>query len=393
MAHEIDNTNAVYTGNKAWHRIGLELDLCDTFADELAAARDAMPVLFSQYDEYEAHIVTNDPAFVGGSTHQIAKQKTRIAKIPDVKAIVRRSDGRIMRRTVGEDTFTLRQPADLWARAEAFAADCPDAHLSFAAYLHHGSRLFVCIDMGDVEINDETHRRYLTLCTGFDGSRKEEIILSVQRAVCANTVAFAAARAQAGDDDSCDGYYATRHTKNCAERIEAADLKIMEILARFDVIKRQLEVLPKIEVTKDEARELIRETMTVNNRFKPKRLDAGRPKAIVEEILSAYDSRSADHAHFYGTANGVYQAVTGYWSHKSTVLGARSNKGVSDEAGTAEKITEYAFRTGARAVRDAHQVMMALAERRGFTGISLDDAGIHVGETLEGDGELGATVI
>jgi phage/plasmid-like protein (TIGR03299 family) len=394
MAHEIDSTNAVYTDQQAWHRIGTEIPRAETFADELRAVRDVMPVLFSEYDEYDAFIVTSDPTFVGGKTYTVknggAGKPCRIAPVPDVKAIVRRQDGRVMRRTVGAESFYLRQPADLWQRAEAFARNAPNAHLSFAAYLYQGSRLFVCLDLGSVEINGEEHQRYLTLVTGFDGSKAEEVILSVQRAVCANTVAVA--RYDAQSDDPAKAYFKTKHTKYADRRIRKADLEIAKVLEQFGFIQRQLEALPRITVDPRIARDLISECLERTGRFdtasdSPK----ARAKSVIDEILDLYEDPRADHAKWHGTANGVYQAVTAYWSHHSTVRGARSAKsGTTRSPAARTRLTEYAYDTGAKSVMAASEVMAELVEHRGIT---LEEAGVHVGEQLDGSGTVAAKVI
>jgi phage/plasmid-like protein (TIGR03299 family) len=390
MAHEIDGINAVYTGSKAWHRIGTEIPQGE-FEEELAAAKTLMPVLFSEYDEYDAFIVTSDPKFVGGKTYTVtnggAGKPCRIAPVPDVKAIVRRQDGRIMRRTVGAESFYLRQPADLWERAEAFARNVPNAHLSFAAYLHHGSRLFVCLDLGSVEINGEEHQRYLTLVTGFDGSKAEEVILSVQRTVCANTVAVA--RYDAQSDDQAKAYFKTKHTKHADRRIRKADLELAKVLEQFGYIQRQLEVLPQIKVEPEAVKDIISECLERTGRFdvtsdSPK----ARAKSVIDEILDLYEDPRADHAKWHGTANGVYQAVTAYWSHHSTVRGARGAKtGTARSPAALARLTEYSYDTGAQSVMAATEVMAELAEHRGIT---LEEAGVHVGEIL-GD-ESGAIV-
>lgn len=397
MAHEIDGINAVYTDQKAWHRIGTEVPRSETFANEIEAVRAVTPVLFSEYDEYEAYIVTSDSTFVGGRTYTVknggAGKPCRIAQVPDVKAIVRRQDGRIMRRTVGADSFCLRQPAELWERAEAFARNCPNAHLSFAAYLHQGSRLFVCLDLGSVEINGEEHHRYLTLVTGFDGSKAEEIILSVQRAVCANTVAVAAYDAQS--DGPAKAHYKTKHTKYVGKRIRKADLELAKVLEQFGFLQRQLEVLPQIRVNPVNVKDLIQECLARTGRFDTlkdnQKEPSPRAKSIVDEILDLYEDPRADHAKWHGTANGVYQAVTAYWSHHSTVQGARSAKsGTSRTPAALSRLAEYSYDTGAKSVMAATEVMAELVESR---GISLEDAGVHVGELLDGSGTVSAKVI
>lgn len=394
MAHEIDGINAVYIGKKAWHRIGTEIPKGE-FDEELRAVRAVMPVLFSEYDEYDAFIVTSDPTFVGGKTYTVqnggAAKACRIAPVPDVKAIVRRQDGRIMRRTVGADSFCLRQPAELWERAEAFARNCPNAHLSFAAYLHQGSRLFICLDLGSVEINGEEHQRYLTLVTGFDGSKAEEIILSVQRTVCANTVAYAKYDAQSGGE--AKSYYKTKHTKYVGQRIRKADLQLAKVLEQFGFLKRQLEILPHIPVTKQAAKELVQECLERTGRFQAETdKEVGRrTKSVIDEILDLYDDPRADHAKWHGTANGVHQAVTAYWSHHSTVRGARSAKsGTSRTPASTARLTEYAYDTGAKSVMAATEVMAELADSR---GVSLEEAGVHIGELMDGSGAISAKVI
>jgi hypothetical protein len=214
----------------------------------------------------------------------------------------------------------------------------------------------------------------------------------MRRAVCANTVAVAAYDAQS--NGPAKAYYRTKHTKHADRRIRKGDLEIAKVLEQFGYIKRQLEVLPKIPIKADSAKSLIEECLERTGRFNDFESDSphARAKSVLDEILDLYEDPRADHAKWHGTANGVYQAVTAYWSHHSTVRGARWPKsGTVDTPAATSRLAEYSFGTGAKSVKAATEVMMELAQSR---GISLEDAGVHVGEILGDDsGALVAKVL
>lgn len=208
MAHELEITadgaaSFAYSGKvgSAWHKLGVELPDLSDVDSILAAAR-------ADYEVFKSPLLALDPDCVhpdtldheygpGIETGQFFTWRNRVEYDADGTPVA--STKQVLG-IVGSDYKVIqnRRAVEMGLHLISLA---PDAQaIDCAGVLNDGRRFFVTIPMPDIVIDPQgvkdVHRRNLVVVTGHDATAALEIVNTVTRAVCANTVSAALAAKQ-----------------------------------------------------------------------------------------------------------------------------------------------------------------------------------------------------
>lgn len=327
---------AVYAkaDGKPWHGEGIAIEDSVDFDASVEAALAASAGNGSEVLACKLMVVLPDGSMV---------------EHPTKEAIVRAYDGNVAPGTVGKDTFSPPQPLNLIDTGRnVVGGDNPNAKISFLSWLDGGRKFVVSINCGSVQINGEKHTRFLTLHTGIDGSSSTEVILSIVRAVCANTVASAVSDAKRGGAGKA--YGRVRRTKNAPARLAALGMTMRDTLEAFGILEKKLTAYADAKITDTEVDTILGDVAAKAGWKK----DTTKTKNKIRDLKSIYRKSG-----WAGTMNGVHQAVTDRdW------LAGQARTGKAKGADMVDRmLTHSMFGTGAKFRDQAADVLDAFMAR------------------------------
>jgi hypothetical protein len=360
MSANIDTTiQAIYDrrDGRAWHGHGEAMDAEGlALGHAIKRAFEMSPGLASAF--YKASVMVQ----LSDGTQ---------APHPKAAAIVREYDQLVLPGTPGEKSFGLPQPVEhlreLVRALKGAGIDLTEPRLSYIGFLDGGRRFVASINLGDVEINGETHTRYVNLALGLDGCSSREVMYSIVRAVCMNTVAASRHDAQAFEDDRAYSSTKIRNTKNADARFKAAAIDLAEMHAEFKGLREKLERYAKVKVSEDDVADLM-ERVAKKAGYKT---DGKRAQNRTKEWVKLYLGSG-----WAGTLNGLHQAFT-----DRDMLAGQVQTGRKDDS--AEAILSSAlFGTTGRFLQTAEQVLLEAADeiearpQPATSTVSLDEVGL-----------------
>lgn len=204
-----------------------------------------------------------------------------------------------------------------------------------AGCFDNGRRIFVSAKLpNSIMVNGDPIENYLIFTTNHDGGGGVKILFSPIRVVCQNTL-NAAIR-------NSDNYVTFRHTKSVHDNISVADQILGISIQKIDVFNIQMDKLAKTKCTDKDAAIVFAGTVLTNNE-----IDLLHYTGHTEEQLVHRDWRAIEDANismkkvnvisemnnYYfdgvgqrqlvGTAYGVYNAVSGYYSNVDNAEGGK----------------------------------------------------------------------
>lgn len=249
MAHQLEQTpdgrtSFAYssTYGSAWHRLGVRLEGLQGLDEILTAARADYVVHKSKLVTPDPRVVTDDPLESYGAESIIDsgqwftwRERPR-RRNTDGQAIG--TEAQVLG-VVGKDYHTVQNRA-LGKLAFALIGEMPDSDAAdCAGVLNDGRRFFMTLPLPPLVVDPDgiadVHNRFLVATTSHDGRYSVQLVNSITRAVCANTVDAALRKATR--------LFTIRHTRSADIAISQAKKQLGLLLSadeQFEVTAMDL---------------------------------------------------------------------------------------------------------------------------------------------------------
>lgn len=196
-----------------------------------------------------------------------------------------------------------------------------------AGFFGNGERIFVSAKLPkNILVNGDPVENYLVFTTSHDGSSGVKILFTPIRVVCENTLNAAIA--------ASTNYISFRHTKSVHGNLDIA-AEILGICdTRIVALQEQFNIMRKIQITDDKAQQVFANVILTNDeQFRIKQTGHTIGQIITRDWRAINDSQvsmkkvntlSEINNYYFagigqkeilGTAWGVYNAITGYYSN------------------------------------------------------------------------------
>lgn len=301
MAHELDQTNGVYSfadsRNDAWHQLGQQVG-------HLMTADEALT---------EAHMkgwnVRKIPlrAALGDGT---------LVDVPDKHMTIRTNPVTREPESLGivGNWYSPFQNEETTALLDAIR-DEGDAAIETIGALRGGRETFVTMKLPEaMEFTapngtvDRTET-YIAVLNSHDGSTPLRVLVTPVRIVCRNTQTMALGAAQA--------YWSIRHTTNMRGAVDEARRALGLTFRYVEAFEAEVEAMIAKELTEVQVRDTFAAIVEADKAETERQRD-GR-LAVAGDMLELY--RSSDTVSMWkGTAFGAYNAVTEYADHFAKTL-------------------------------------------------------------------------
>jgi phage/plasmid-like protein (TIGR03299 family) len=183
-------------------------------------------------------------------------------------------------------------------------------HFVAAGQLRGGRQAFVVVEApGYAKLEtlggEDEHDLYVVLRASHDGTRAIEVNLLPLRGACMNMLPAANfGRSDRGYNAKARQRWSVRHTKNMRVKLEQARAVIDGTEAYAAAFNEMAERLAAIELTLEQATEVIAETVPAH---------LSKPERVQSAILNLYQNSRFNG--YRGTGWGVLNAVTEYYDH------------------------------------------------------------------------------
>ena len=290
MAHLVDTL--AWSGQVPWHGLGTKLPENVTGEDMVRVAGLDWQVipkpLFAGLDETTGYGVS----------------------VPGFKALVREDRPHVMLSVVSE-SYGIIQNRDALTLLDAAVGE-GSAVYHVAGALDEGRQVFLLAEVNTPgrtwTIAGETHKPYLLVTTGHDGTRSLVCMFTAVRVVCNNTLSAALS-------DGRSPRITIRHTRNAQERVKQATQVIAAAREYFKGFSETALALVKKHLSGEQAQ-------AITERLFPAVKVEGKPTVtpgLVKargNLLALFNGQyhNADR-NIAGTAWGFYNAVTAYTDH------------------------------------------------------------------------------
>lgn len=301
----------------AWHKLGTAFGRTMTVNECLDAAHlrgwDVRTV------PLRADISEIDNSGGMGATLRTPAQ---LATVPDKRLVLRTNpvNGGTEPLGVVGNRWTPFQNEDTTGMLSALV-DEGGAHLETGGALRGGRDTFVTMRMpahmefrsprtGELDVTD----LYLSVLNNHNGEAPLRALISPVRIVCANTQRMA--------EDSARASVSLRHTGEPLKRLEEVRALLGLTFTYRDAFVEQMEALIDREMDSVEVLDVIEDVWGVGAAMTEKQ-EHNRTEAAAR-VFDVYQT-STTVAPFYGTAAGVYNAVTEYLDHFSPLGGKKAD--------------------------------------------------------------------
>lgn len=325
MSHLLYRNTMVFTGQRPWHKLGVQFDREFTSSEAIAAARLDYSVLKEQLHRLRTDLGP-------GMTEPTEAWATINGHTQDILGIV--GDGyEILQNQEAFDFF------DILLKESG-------GKLQTAGALGKGEKVWMLAKLPEVfyPLAGDGVEQYILGTTSHDGTMKTEVRFVSIRVVCANTFNLAMKESR--------GVISIRHTTNMRQKLEMAAMVLLRYKEHFDITGEQFAKLASVRVDDAWLDEYL-ERLIGN----PLNVADGRSRTILENKIKLIEGRLA-----YGRGvdlPGV--AGTAWWALNSLVEYADFDmkaKGQSqDESRRTQSIL---FGTGAELKQKAFDTAMAM---------------------------------
>lgn len=196
-----------------------------------------------------------------------------------------------------------------------------------AGFFGNGERIFVSAKLPkNILVNGDPVENYLVFTTSHDGSSGVKILFTPIRVVCQNTLNAAIA--------TSTNYVSFRHTKSVHGNLDIATEILGICETRIVVLQEQFNVMRKIQMNDDKAQQIFANViLTEDEQFRIKQTGNTVGQIITRDWRAINDSQismkkvntlSEINNYYFagigqreilGSAWGVYNAITGYYSN------------------------------------------------------------------------------
>lgn len=196
-----------------------------------------------------------------------------------------------------------------------------------AGFFGNGERIFVSAKLPkNILVNGDPVENYLVFTTSHDGSSGVKILFTPIRVVCENTLNAAIA--------TSTNYVSFRHTKSVHGNLDIAAEILGICETRIVALQEQFNIMRKIQMTDDKAQQIFANViLTEDEQFKINQTghtvgqiitrdwraiqDSGISMKKVNTLseINNYYFAGIGQKEILGTAWGVYNAITGYYSN------------------------------------------------------------------------------
>jgi phage/plasmid-like protein (TIGR03299 family) len=342
MAHELDFSKGIasfaFTGDRdsIWHGLGQEI-----------LPTDSIDVILKKAGlDWNAVKAPVQYAVAGGS----------MKSFKNTSVIYRDDTGHALG-TVSDNRYSIVQPREIMEFFRDFLSE-NGLSISTAGGVR-GGRIVWCLaklgsDYSFLMPGKDRMDSYVRLQTSFDGTRATDLVATVTRQVCANTMRLCDA------DADRDGYRVSHSTQFDAKALQSA----FGLLGQQHQTSAKIwNALAKTQVTDAEAAQFFCDLLDVNAEDfgkvdkEGKKLVATRTENKMRSLLTAYKKGpGADAKSAKDTAFGLLNAVTYYVDHEATTLD------MDGEGKDSARLTSAWFGTGAKVKDKAQRLALALTK-------------------------------
>jgi phage/plasmid-like protein (TIGR03299 family) len=301
MGHQLmvtkDGHAMAWSGDTPWHGLGTESEGLMTSQEALELARLDWQVRKEQVFIYDG----NEDLVPVPNTFATVRNDMDDAS----KTVILTKSGK----TVGPLYTPFQNSSSM-----AFIDDLINeqaAVIEVAGALGEGQRVWVLAKLPThVKVMDNDFvDNYILISNTHDGSGAIRIQPTPIRVVCNNTLTAALRKK--------DGSFTIRHTKNAADKVDAAREVLKLVNLKFDDWAKEAQTLTRIKMTRKEMEEYLEDSLGLV------RDDEGelstRADNILKEAIACLDHETNNLEGMVGTAWQAYNALTYYVDHISTL--------------------------------------------------------------------------
>jgi len=279
--------NFAYTGEKPWHKSGIEVPATMSVMEGLTFSRNTWDV-----DKHPMTCITNEG----------------VVDVPDHFAVVR-SDTQNILGVVGNRYECV-------SNVEAFSffdmvLGQNNAQIETVGALGLGERVFMIAKLPQISeiVKGDIVEKYLLVSTSHNGSTGIEILFTDVRVVCANTLSVALRNTQ--------NKLKIRHSKNWESKMKESERTIRESQKYWNEIELASKHLASTSVDRVIVGDFLEKMFPKAEDAKTKTQDNKREK-VLELVESGMGTEIQG---VRGTAWGLYNAYTEYLDHHTSVHG------------------------------------------------------------------------
>lgn len=259
--HNLYKNTLAFTGQRPWHKLGVQFEEEFTSAEAIAAARLDYPVLKEQLHRLR-------PDLGPGFTEPIDAWATINGHTQDVLGVV-------------GDVYEVLQNREAFDFLDILLKES-GGKLTTAGAIGNGEKVWMLAKLPEVfyPIAGDGVEQYLLGTTSHDGSLKTEVRFTGVRVVCANTFSQAI--------NGSRSVIAIRHTSNVRQRLDMAAMVLLNYKRHFDVVSDTFEKLASVRVDDTWLDEYL--VRMVGN---PLNVEEGRARTMMEKRIKLIEGRLA----------------------------------------------------------------------------------------------------
>lgn len=319
--HNLYRNTMAFTGQRPWHKRGVQFEDEFTSAEAIAAARLDYPVLKEQLYRLR-------PDLGLGMTEPIEAWATINGHTQDVLGVV-------------GDVYEVLQNREAFDFFDILLKES-GGKLQTAGAIGKGEKVWMLAKLPEIfyPIAGDGVEQYLLGTTSHDGTIKTEVRFTDIRVVCQNTFNLAMKGSR--------GVISLRHTTNMRQKLEMAAMVLLRYREHFDLVGEQFSKLASVRVDDAWIDEYL-ERMIGN----PLNVSDGRGRTIMENKIKLIEGRlntgmGVDLPGVTGTAWWALNAMVEYADYDLKAKGQASDETRRTQSilfGTAADFKQQAFDT------------------------------------------------
>ena len=327
MHHLYRNTLA-FTGQRPWHKLGVQFDQEFTSAEAISAARLDYPVTKEQLYRLRSDLGM-------GMTEPIEAYATINAHTQEVLGIV-------------GDQYEVLQNSEAFDFFDILLNES-GGKLQTAGAIGKGEKVWMLAKLPEVfyPLVGDGVEQYLLGTTSHDGTMKTEVRFSSIRVVCQNTFNMAMQGSR--------GVISIRHTTNMRQKLEMAAMVMLRYKEHFDLVGENFSKLASVKIDDAWIDEYL-ERLIGN----PVNVADGRGRTIMENKIKLIEGRLA----FGKGVDLPGVAGTAWWALNSVVEFADYDmKAKGQGMDESRRTNSILFGTAAEFKQEAFDTAMAMVAR------------------------------
>ena len=326
--HNLYRNTLAFTGQKPWHKLGVQFDQEFTSAEAISAARLDYPVLKEQL-----HRLRSDLGI--GMTEPTDAYATINGHTQDVLGIV------------GEG-YEVLQNSEAFDFFDILLQES-GGKLQTAGAIGRGEKVWMLAKLPEIfyPLAGDGVEKYLLGSTSHDGTMKTEVRFTPIRVVCQNTFNLAV--------NGSRGVISIRHTMNMRQKLEMVAMVILRYEEHFDIVGEQFSKLASVRIDDAWIDEYLERT--VGN---PCNVSDGRGRTLMENKIKLiqgrlHEGQGVDIPGVTGTAWWVLNAMVEHADYDMKAKGQSIDE--------SKRTNSILFGTAAEFKQDAFDTAMAMVSR------------------------------